>query len=162
MKRLLATLLTFCALSVANQARAEDCPTESKATPASTCVVMRRGEVRGIFLSLPTFTTVKQAALDGQDAKVENAKLQEALRLRDNQVLLQQQAIAEQKAANQKLDEALSGQTTQTEKVAKERDEAIAQRDSPWRSPILWTGVGVGATILTIIVAQQVVPHHQP
>jgi hypothetical protein len=142
MKRFLATCLICLGVFTARAAWADDCPVESKATPASQCVVMRRGEVRGVWLVLPVVTQLRQNSFDLDDEKAKNGKLQEALALRDEQVELQRKAIEEQKAASVKLDTALSAEVAAATQKETERAAAVAKSSSLVRSPWLWASVG--------------------
>jgi hypothetical protein len=161
MKRFLAIWLICSGVCLGSVARADDCPVESKATSQSQCVVMRRGEVRGVFLGLPAMTALKQSVLDLADEREKTSKLAEALSLRDNEAKLLRGALDEQKASNAKLETALSEQTAQTAKKDAERQAAEDKANSPWR-PVLYTagGVAIGVAVSAAVYGVTQLVHH--
>jgi hypothetical protein len=141
MKRLLVSFLVFCAISASSSpSRADECVTEVKASPASECVVMKRGDLRGAWMTLDKWDAARAVAIDLSNLKIDLSNYQELVTLQSNQVALQEEALRERKAAAEKNAQAFDAQKAQTQTIAGERDKALASNAT---TRIVWTVVGV-------------------
>jgi ElaB/YqjD/DUF883 family membrane-anchored ribosome-binding protein len=83
----------------------------------------------------------KQAAANAELTR-QVSTIRAAYDARTQQATLLTQALVEQKAATESAGKQTAAAQADTEVVRKERDAAIASKDSVWRSPWVWIGVG--------------------
>jgi len=147
MNRSIPKKTAIALLSILVPIRAYACETEATARPDSECVVMQRGGIRGVWFRLDVADELRRMKLEFPELRIQTEKQSEVLALRESQVIYLRQALdahekalAEVKSANEIL-------SRDAARARQERDEAKAELGAWYRSPILWTAIGSGATL---------------
>lgn len=147
MKKLLACLLIL-ACNVATQANAQ-CVTLVEATLESTCVVMPRDGVRGVWFDLATADTLRRAHSLVPELQLQVDRWTSVARLRDAQ-------IDDLRAAATLRAEALMIARSELEESLRREQRAREALNKPRRSPLLWAVIGAvvgGATVAALASA---------
>ena len=122
-------------------ATAHACDTVATATPGSTCVVLERESVRGLWFDLGTGNGLRKAKLLVPELKLQTGLLESKLEARDFQ-LESYRSVLKLKNGIQKEQQRAIGLLTKQERQAR---EAL---DAWYRSPVLWFAVGVVVPIV--------------
>lgn len=129
------------------------CETEATAKPDSDCVVVARAGSRGVWFSLATADQLRKNAELLPQLQLQLKSYAELAQIRDQQVAALKDADALRKDVSAKLlrtNEVLARDAT---RARDERDAAREELGRWYRSPFLWTGVGVVATVGAIFAA---------
>ena len=142
----LITALTILLLPMRAMA---DCYTLDKAPPDASCVVMNHGEARGVWFTLKLSQEFKEMKQKVPELEAQIMNLQLWVQHREKQVDLYkgitselQETLVEERKAGALIVKA-------KRRAINERDESRAELGRWYRSPWLWMGVGVVATVAT-------------
>ena len=119
--------------------RAAACETEVNATPSSECVVMKRGEERGVWFRLDVADELRRFKLEVPELRNQVALLQ-------RQAVLRTAQVEELKLALGLRVEVANELTKINAKLVEDARRAREEGSSWTRSPFLWLGVGSLAT----------------
>ncbi len=147
MKRLLTFFLVVaCSLATLPTLA---CETEATAKPDSDCVVQARAQIRGVWFRLDKAEELRKAYDEIPELRLQINTYDQLIKIRDVQLAGYREASAARKSVSADLQAANTVLSRDAARARKERDEAIASRDAWYRSPFLWTGVGVVLTVAT-------------
>ena len=132
-----------CSALLASEARA-DCVTEAEATPASTCVVMARGEVRGVWFNLSEADGLRRLRLEVPELRLQITSLERA-------GLLQAERVTLYREASQLRRSALEQSTVQLEASLGREHQLRGELNAWYRAPALWFAVGVVVTVAATV-----------
>lgn len=149
MKKLLICLVVAASNGCGDVAWA--CETEATAKPDSECVVMPRGQARGVWFTLDVANTLRKEHELLPELQLQLKSYAELNQIRDQQVAGLKEADALRKDVSQKLLDTTAALARDAERARQERDKAKDELDAWYRSPFLWTGVGVLATVATVV-----------
>jgi ElaB/YqjD/DUF883 family membrane-anchored ribosome-binding protein len=144
----LASYVSSLAILAPTLARAE-CFEKDKAPEKADCVVMERGAQRGVWFSLEAAIKLQQSHLKVPELEALVAQLEEVNTLKGEELEYTKGALQE----HLNVQAALHIQTDDALKRARRAEE---DRDAWYRSPWLWLGIGVGATVGLAITAKVV------
>lgn len=140
----LIALMAYISLTlIAPIARAE-CVTLEKATLKDTCVVMPRGDVRGVWFELTEADGMRRLKLEIPQLRFQIEKLEAQVAIEKRRAEMFKEA-ADLRAQALEASEKLVDRTLETS--AKVQDNANAW----YRSPVLWFAVGVVVTSAAVI-----------
>lgn len=150
MKLLFCSVILVCSLI---PARAQaSCTKQADATPESTCVVMKRGEVRGVWYELKRADVLRKAHLEVPELRLQIIDHEIRANTRDWQIGNYREALK----LRGKTIEDLKGSMVafaRTAREAKEGErEAIEDLHAWYRSPATWALIG-GGVVTAIVVA---------
>jgi hypothetical protein len=140
-------LLACSLLLVSDHVAHAECVIESEATPESTCVVMSRDGVRGVWFSLDEADTLRQLRLEVPELNFQLEVFEQFSAVQDERINLYRDSL-------QLRTEALSQLQGQLD-LSRQREEDLRRQLGAWyRSPVLWFTVGMvmsAATYVTIM-----------
>lgn len=143
----------FIAMLLASSVARAECVKDAKATPEDTCVLVNRGDVRGMWFELQTANALRQDKLEVGQLRLQVDVLQHQAAIREFQLEHYKQALDVQTRA---LQSAKTGYE-QAVKMAmiEEQNARSLQRelDAWYREPSLWAAVGaaaVGALVVAL------------
>ena len=139
--RLWPCFLALAVLLVGAPARAE-CFTLATAPLDADCVVMAHGETRGVWFRLDKADELRKLSLEAPELRLQVAKQDDALRLRDEQVGLFRESIAIQRTVAEQLKVEAETLVRTARRANADATEARAERDAWYRSPYLWFAAG--------------------
>lgn len=142
----IAEILCGYSLAHAQDKPAGTCTTFAEATESSTCVVMRRGNIRGVWLTLERSEMLRKEHLALPE-------LQHQLELRQKELEKALEASKLYKAAADKRADIQVTLEKQLKESQLSESKAIERADAWWRSPLLWLGVGavLGGTVVAAV-----------
>lgn len=137
-------MLAFSLTLVSDRLATAECVEAQNATPESTCVVMMREGVRGVWFSLGEADNIRRMRLELPELRLQNASLERALRISESRIVAYQEANTLRQEAlialQARFDESL------------ERETQLRQQLGVWyRSPSLWLSVGMVLTTVAYI-----------
>jgi hypothetical protein len=123
---------------------------EAATAPAKAdCVVMARGENRGVWFSLKAAIELQQSHLKIPELTALVTQLEEVNTLHTEEIELYQKTIKEHEAIQKSLQ-------VQADDSIRRARRAEEQLDAWHRSPWLWLGIGIGTTLAIGITAKVV------
>ncbi len=135
----LASSICSLLILVPSLARGE-CFEQASAPAQADCVVMPRGEMRGVWFSLEAAIKLQQSHLKLPEMEALVSQLEEVNTLKGEELELYKGVIAEHEQVKSSLE-------VQATDLARRLTRAEMARDAWHRSPWLWLGIGVGATL---------------
>jgi len=135
-----------CSLMLASEARA-DCVTPDQASPQSTCVVMERDGVRGVWFSLAEADALRRMKLREPELDLQIRSLEQ---MRD----VQAGRVEQYREASTLRGEALARAEEQLELSLQRNTELEMEVNAWYRSPALWAGVGAAVTVAVVVAAR--------
>lgn len=145
MRLLVVILSLICAFLYSCGAIA--CETEATATPASDCVVMKRGETRGVWFELKRADELRRGWAELPELRLQIDSYRSLEQIRSAQLEAYREASEARNQVIQDLGTTNEILVRDASRARSERDEALASRDAWYRSPFLWVGVGVVLTV---------------
>lgn len=146
MKWLSCFLIVAFSLTVAAPASAE-CVTVLEARLDSDCIVMQYGSQRGVWFRLDKADALRRAYVIAPELQLQLDAYQEAMDLRDGQLSDLRSSIQAHKEIQATLKRNSALLTSRALEAERVRDEALKKQRSWHRSPFLWFGTGVLATV---------------
>ena len=139
----LACLLLLASDQVAHA----ECVPAVEATPESTCVVLYRQGIRGVWFSLDEADALRQLRLEVPELRFQLGTLEQLAVVQDERIELYRESARLRAEALTALQEQLE--------LAHQREERLSKYAGAWyRSPVLWFSVGMmlsAATYVTIM-----------
>jgi len=142
-------LLYSAILAFSWSATAHACDTVANATPASTCVVLEREGVRGLWFNLETGNGLRKAKLLVPELTLQVDLKQSKIDAREFQL----------KSYKEVLDLKTKIQKEQQKAVAlltKQEREAREALDAWYRSPVLWFSAGLVVSTVSVVAVWSV------
>lgn len=133
------------------------CETVETARLDSECVVMPRGELRGVWFRLDKADELRRASLELAETRQQVTWYQKLSDIRDEQTVAYTQALDERRAALQAVQKVNELLVSDARQAREERDKAKAELGKWYRSPFLWVSVGVAVTLAGGAVAAKYV-----
>jgi hypothetical protein len=144
---MLKWLICFAVLVCSSPALAQEgCATEAEATAASTCVVMRRGEARGVWFSLEVADVLRREHLEVPELRLQIERWEALDGISTERIALYTEAATLRA-------EALALAQTQLEEALEREARARAEAGAWYREPVLWFAVGVVLTGAAAVAA---------
>lgn len=123
------------------------CETEATATPDSECVVTPRASVRGIWFRLDIADGLRKDHAVLPELQLQLKSYVDLAATREAQLLAIRQADALRVDISDKLQQTNEALARDATRAREERDAVKASFNAWYRSPFLWTGVGVLTTL---------------
>jgi hypothetical protein len=141
-------LLPFFLILAFENVSYADCVIESEATPESTCVVMERNEIRGVWFDLATADTLRRFKLEVFELREQIINSEQMFELQTERLRFFEEISKEHKEAIEliqiELDRSL------------QREKELKLKSNLWyKSPILWFVSGI--VLSTIIYVSIIV-----
>ena len=136
--RILLLCLVILACSAPNIARA--CDTPSEATAESTCVVLKRDEIPGVWFNLATADDLRKLKLEMPELRLQVTGLEAKIITRDSQLTDYREVVRLK-------DVSLATSDKNMKAFSRRARKAEAALDAWYRSPYLWAGIGAVTTV---------------
>lgn len=135
------------ACSVASPAKAQ-CVAEAQATPQSTCVVMARGDVRGVWFTLQEADNLRQAHLEVPQLQLQVQHLTQLADIQTSRMNQYRDAAQLRAETARQLEQQLNDSLRREAQVR-------ASADSWYREPALWFTIGaiVATAVILAVIA---------
>jgi hypothetical protein len=134
---MLKWLICFAVLACSAPALAQEgCATEAESTATSTCVVMRRGEARGVWFSLEVADALRREHLEVPELRLQVERFEALDGISTERISLYQESLRLRA-------EALALAQTQLEEALEREARARAEAGAWYREPVLWFALGV-------------------
>lgn len=126
-----------------------ECFEQAKAPAGADCVVMTRGEERGVWFSLKAAIELQQSHLKIPEMVALVTQLETVNTLQGEEIDLHRRALTEHETLKNSLQ-------VQASDAIRRANRMETELDAWYRSPWLWLGIGVGATLAIGVTAKVV------
>lgn len=143
-----ATLVTYIVLSSAAPVAHASCDKEANARPDSTCVLMARQGVKGMWFRLAEADELRKMALTVEQLSLQIQQYSALDAARTREVAALNGALGSRAAANDALKVEVAKAVQAASAAEADATAARKELDRWWRSPVVWLSVGALAGAL--------------